>query len=73
MHETWLAVLKDEILTKEFLELKRFLKREREAGKTIFPPAEDVYSWSACLLCVYQSNTNRNVGPDILRSPPSKQ
>ncbi|KAL8797672.1 MAG: hypothetical protein Q9195_000024 [Heterodermia aff. obscurata] len=45
LHETWLAVLKEEILTKEFLELKRFLKREREAGKTIFPPAEDVYSW----------------------------
>ena len=45
LHETWLAVLKDEILTKEFLELKRFLKREKEAGKTIFPPAEDVYSW----------------------------
>ena len=34
-----------EIVSKEFLELKRFLKREREAGKTIFPPAEDVYSW----------------------------
>ena len=45
MHESWLAVLKDEIVSKEFLELKRFLKREREAGKTIFPPAEDVYSW----------------------------
>ena len=45
LHETWLAQLKDEILTKEFLELKRFLKKEREAGKTIFPPAEDVYSW----------------------------
>ena len=50
MHETWLAVLKDEIVTKEFLDLKRFLKKEREAGKTIFPPAEDVYSWSECSL-----------------------
>ena len=49
LHETWLAVLKDEILKPEFLELKRFLKREREAGKTIFPPAEDVYSWYVCL------------------------
>ena len=46
LHETWLAQLKDEILSKEFLDLKRFLKKEREAGKTIFPPAEDVYSWS---------------------------
>ncbi|KAL8829177.1 MAG: hypothetical protein Q9191_002154 [Dirinaria sp. TL-2023a] len=46
MHDSWLAQLKEEILSKEFLDLKRFLKREREAGKTIFPPAEDVYSWS---------------------------
>lgn len=63
MHETWLAVLKDEIVTKEFLELKRFLKKEREAGKTIFPPAEDVYSWSGCLLCVVTSC------PKILQVP----
>lgn len=46
LHESWLALLKDEIVTKEFLELKRFLDREYRAGKTIFPPKEDVYSWS---------------------------
>lgn len=45
LHESWLAQLKDEILTKDFLELKRFLKKEKESGKTIFPPMEDVYSW----------------------------
>jgi len=45
LHESWFAVLKDEILSKEFLELKRFLAREEKAGKKIFPPPEDVYSW----------------------------
>ncbi|KAL8672419.1 MAG: hypothetical protein Q9168_003126 [Polycauliona sp. 1 TL-2023] len=46
LHESWLSQLKDEILTKEFLDLKRFLKKEKESGKTIYPPMEDVYSWS---------------------------
>jgi uracil-DNA glycosylase len=45
LHESWLAHLKDEITTKEFLELKRFLERETTAGKKWFPPREDVYSW----------------------------
>lgn len=45
LHESWLAHLKDEILSKEFLALKSFLKKEKEDGKTIFPPMEDVYSW----------------------------
>ena len=47
LHESWLKELKDEIMSKEFLELKKFLKREHEAGKKIFPPAKDVYSWYA--------------------------
>jgi len=42
---TWLAHLKDEIVTPGFLNLKRFLKREIDAGKTIFPPMDEVYSW----------------------------
>lgn len=46
LDESWLAQLKDEIVTKDFLDLKRFLKREHESGKKIFPPAADVYSWS---------------------------
>ena len=45
LDESWLAQLKDEVLTKEFLDLKRFLKKEHESGKKIFPPADDVYSW----------------------------
>jgi uracil-DNA glycosylase len=45
LHESWLGPLKDEITKPEFLELKRFLKREAESGKKIFPPSADVYSW----------------------------
>lgn len=45
LHESWLALLKDDIAKKEFLDLKRFLKRETDQGKRWFPPAEDVYSW----------------------------
>lgn len=46
---SWLAHLKDEVTSKEFLELKRFLAREADQGKKIFPPREDVYSWYAYL------------------------
>ncbi|KAK4140297.1 uracil-DNA glycosylase-like protein [Dichotomopilus funicola] len=46
LHESWLALLRDELVSKEFLDLKRFLARELGAGKTVFPPMEDVYSWS---------------------------
>ncbi|RDA89162.1 hypothetical protein CP532_2260 [Ophiocordyceps camponoti-leonardi (nom. inval.)] len=46
LDDSWLALLKDEFTTKEFLELKRFLDRETAAGKKWFPPKEDVYSWS---------------------------
>ncbi len=45
LDESWLALLKDDIVTKEFLDLKRFLDRETAAGKKWFPPKEDVYSW----------------------------
>lgn len=45
LDESWLAHLKDEIVTKDFLDLKRFLKKEHDSGKKIFPPAADVYSW----------------------------
>ncbi|KAK4192607.1 putative uracil-DNA glycosylase [Podospora australis] len=46
LHESWLVHLKDEIVSKEFLDLKRFLEREYAAKKQIFPPKEDIYSWS---------------------------
>lgn len=45
LHESWLALLKDDVVKKEFLDLKRFLRRETDAGKKWFPPAEDIYSW----------------------------
>ncbi|CAJ2499945.1 Uu.00g027980.m01.CDS01 [Anthostomella pinea] len=43
---SWLAVLKDEILKPEFMRLKKFLENEVKSGKKVFPPREDVYSWS---------------------------
>ncbi|KAL9944667.1 uracil DNA glycosylase [Verticillium nonalfalfae] len=46
LHESWLGLLKDEVTSKEFLDLKRFLNRETEMGRKWFPPKEDVYSWS---------------------------
>ncbi|KAF1808922.1 uracil-DNA glycosylase [Eremomyces bilateralis CBS 781.70] len=46
LHESWLAHLKDEVTSKEFLELKKFLKNEVQSGKQVFPPSSDVYSWS---------------------------
>lgn len=49
MDESWLAQLKDELVTKEFLELKRFLNREWSGPKKIFPPKEDIYSWHVYL------------------------
>lgn len=45
LHPSWLAHLKDELTTGWFLELKRFLQREVDSGKKIFPPLEEVYSW----------------------------
>ncbi|KAK2800122.1 hypothetical protein FQN49_008937, partial [Arthroderma sp. PD_2] len=45
LDESWLAYLKDELVTKEFLNLKRFLRDEKKAGTKIFPPEQDIYSW----------------------------
>lgn len=44
---SWLAYLREDIVHKDFLELKRFLQREIDEGNKIFPPLEEVYSWSA--------------------------
>ncbi|KAL5337866.1 uracil-DNA glycosylase-like protein [Aspergillus crustosus] len=46
MDESWLAHLKEEITKPEFLALKRFLQREKASGAKIFPPEDDIYSWS---------------------------
>ncbi|KAF2500842.1 uracil-DNA glycosylase [Lophium mytilinum] len=45
LDESWLAQLKDEIVKDDFLDLKRFLKKEVANG-TVYPPMKDVYSWS---------------------------
>ncbi|KAF7586351.1 uracil DNA glycosylase [Aspergillus hancockii] len=46
LHESWLAQLKEELLTPEFLALKRFLQKEKQSGAKIFPPENEIYSWS---------------------------
>ncbi|PYH47722.1 uracil-DNA glycosylase [Aspergillus saccharolyticus JOP 1030-1] len=46
LDESWLAQLKDEVVKPEFLALKRFLLKEKRAGVKIFPPEEEIYSWS---------------------------
>ncbi|KAK5214332.1 uracil DNA glycosylase [Exophiala xenobiotica] len=43
---SWLAQLKDEVTSREFLDLKRFLQKEIDSKQKIYPPLEDVYSWS---------------------------
>ena len=43
---SWLSHLRDEVTSREFLDLKRFLQQEIDSGKKIFPPLEEVYSWS---------------------------
>jgi hypothetical protein len=45
LDSSWLAHLREEVLHKDFLELKRFLQNELDSGKKIFPPLEEVYSW----------------------------
>ena len=46
LHESWLPYLADDLTHSSFIELKKWLKKEGEAGKKVFPPLEDVYSWS---------------------------
>ncbi|KAF8543860.1 uracil-DNA glycosylase-like protein [Trichophaea hybrida] len=43
MHESWLAALKDELVSDGFLRLKRFLENEKG---TVYPPRNEIYSWS---------------------------
>ncbi|KAI1127126.1 uracil-DNA glycosylase [Nemania abortiva] len=43
---SWLALLKDEIVKPEFIALKKFIENEVRSGETVFPPSDDVYSWS---------------------------
>ena len=43
---SWLAHLHSDLTTPSFLSLKQFLQKEIDSGKKVFPPLEDVYSWS---------------------------
>lgn len=45
LDESWLVHLKGDLITTEFLNLKRFLKKEKDTKAKVFPPDEDVYSW----------------------------
>ncbi|ORX97897.1 uracil-Dna glycosylase from atlantic Cod [Basidiobolus meristosporus CBS 931.73] len=45
MDPTWLRALKTEFNKPYFKQLKAFLETEKKSAK-IFPPAEDIYSWS---------------------------
>jgi uracil-DNA glycosylase len=47
LDSSWLAHLREDVVHKDFLELKRFLQREIDSGNKIFPPLEEVYSWFA--------------------------
>ena len=44
MDESWLARLKEDLVTPDFLALKQFLKKEKETGAKVFPPEKDIYS-----------------------------
>ena len=44
LHITWLVFLHKTITKPYFLKLKQFLKSQ--SGKTVFPPREQIYSWS---------------------------
>ncbi|ANB11948.1 Ung1p [Sugiyamaella lignohabitans] len=46
LDESWLAVLHKELSKPYFLNLKKFIKTEINNGKRIFPPLQDIYSWS---------------------------
>lgn len=45
LHPSWLAHLKEDLTSGWFLELKKFIQKEIDSGKKVFPPLEEVYSW----------------------------
>lgn len=67
MDESWLARLKEELVTPEFLDLKRFLKKEKDSGAKIFPPENEVYSWywASPVLLFWRTSAYTGLGPDI--------
>lgn len=43
---TWFKALEAQLRSPYFVKLKKFLSSELAANKVIFPPAQDIYSWS---------------------------
>jgi uracil-DNA glycosylase len=46
IHPSWLSLLLNEFEKPYFLELKRKLKACKENGQVIYPPENDIYSWT---------------------------
>lgn len=46
LEDSWFQALSTELLKPYFLNLKKFLKTQLAAKQTIFPPQNDIYSWS---------------------------
>ena len=44
IEESWLEVLEEEFQQPYFLEIKRFLLKEKMAGKTIYPPGPLIFN-----------------------------
>lgn len=71
---SWLSHLKNDLVSSDFLNLKRFLQQEIDSRKTIFPPLEDVYSWYAYTVSPnsWKRLTAGSIGLDILPCTQSK-
>ncbi|ODQ64614.1 uracil-DNA glycosylase [Nadsonia fulvescens var. elongata DSM 6958] len=46
LEESWLTHLHKELVKPYFLELKRFLKAEKDRKQIVFPSDRDIYSWT---------------------------
>lgn len=46
LEDSWFQALSKEFLKPYFLDLKKFLKTQYNAKQTIFPPQNEIYSWS---------------------------
>lgn len=46
MDPSWFEILHSEFTQEYFLDLKRFLEREWQSPTDIFPPRNDIYSWT---------------------------
>lgn len=44
IEESWLEVMKDEFTKEYFSSIKMFLKREKSAGKVVFPPGMQIFN-----------------------------